>query len=98
LARSQRPRWPSFLFHNVVLLRYIEAESEIQRAINVLKMRDSDHEKGLRHYEIGAKALIVGEKLEGWPHRPVDEFVVRCALRQVRAGIAARSPPRSPGT
>ena len=31
----------SFLFHNVVLLRYVELESEMRRALNVLKMRDS---------------------------------------------------------
>ena len=55
----------SFLFHNVVLLRYIEMDSEMRRAVNVLKMRDSDHEKGLRQYEIGANGLAVGEQLEG---------------------------------
>jgi circadian clock protein KaiC len=55
----------SFLFHNVVLLRYAEINSEINRAINVLKMRDSDHEKGLRQYEIDSAGVSVGERLEG---------------------------------
>ena len=32
-----------FLFQNVLLLRYIEIESEIRRALAVVKMRDSDH-------------------------------------------------------
>lgn len=55
----------SFLFHNVVLLRYIEIESELRRAAAVLKMRDSDHEKGLRQFELGADGPVIGDRLEG---------------------------------
>ncbi|MEX2210960.1 MAG: ATPase domain-containing protein [Gaiellaceae bacterium] len=54
-----------FLFHNVVLLRYIEIESELRRAVSVLKMRDSDHEKGLRQLEIDGHGLKVLDRLEG---------------------------------
>jgi len=54
----------SFLFHNVVLLRYIEQESEIRRALSVLKMRDSDHEKGLRQYVIDNQGMRIGDKLD----------------------------------
>jgi circadian clock protein KaiC len=54
----------SFLFHNVILLRYLELESEIGRAISVLKMRDSDHTKGLRQYTITEQGLTIGSKLE----------------------------------
>jgi circadian clock protein KaiC len=55
----------SFLFHNVILLRYIEIESELRRAVAVLKMRDSDHEKGLRQIDIDAQGLRVMDRLEG---------------------------------
>jgi circadian clock protein KaiC len=55
----------SFLFHNIILLRYIEIESELRRAVSILKMRDSDHEKGLRHFEVDAHGLKVMDKLEG---------------------------------
>jgi len=54
----------SYLFHNVVLLRYLEQDSEVRRALAVLKMRDSDHEKGLRRFEIDERGLTVGAKLE----------------------------------
>ena len=54
-----------FLFQNVLFLRYIELESEIRRAIGVIKMRDSDHYKGLRIVEITSRGFEVGEKLEG---------------------------------
>ncbi|HET7044016.1 MAG TPA: ATPase domain-containing protein [Gaiellaceae bacterium] len=55
----------SFLFHNVVLLRYVEIDSQLRRAASVLKMRDSDHEEGVRQFEIGEQGLVVGDRLEG---------------------------------
>jgi circadian clock protein KaiC len=54
-----------FLFHNVVLLRYIEIDSEIRRAVSILKMRDSNHEKGVREFQIGTEGILVMERLEG---------------------------------
>lgn len=54
----------SFLFHNVILFRYLEMESELRNAVNVLKMRDSSHERGLRGYAIDSEGLSVGDKLE----------------------------------
>jgi len=55
----------SFLFHNIVLLRYIEIESEVRRSISVLKMRGSDHAKGLWQFKVGEHGLTVGEQLTG---------------------------------
>ncbi|MBA2296801.1 MAG: AAA family ATPase [Actinobacteria bacterium] len=55
----------SFLFHNIVLLRYIEIESEVRRSISVLKMRGSDHAKGLWQFEVGEGGIAVGEQLTG---------------------------------
>jgi circadian clock protein KaiC len=54
----------SFLFHNVVLLRFIEQDSQLRRAVIVLKMRDSDHEKGVRQYEITGDGVVVGDRFE----------------------------------
>jgi circadian clock protein KaiC len=61
----------SFLFHNLVLLRYIELESEIRRALSVVKMRDSSHAKDLRQFEVDERGFTVLGKLEvdgnlGW--------------------------------
>jgi circadian clock protein KaiC len=55
----------SFLFQNVVLLRYVEIESELRRALNILKMRDSGHAKGLVQFEIDAEGVKLLGKLEG---------------------------------
>lgn len=55
----------TFLFHNVVLLRYIEIASEASRALNIIKMRNSDHDKGVYSFDIGPDGLMIGDKLEG---------------------------------
>jgi circadian clock protein KaiC len=55
-----------FLFHNVVQLRYIEQHcSEIGRALNVLKMRNSRHDNGLYACHLTDEGITVGDKLEG---------------------------------
>ena len=36
----------SFLFQNMILMRFFESKSRIARALSVLKMRDSNHDKG----------------------------------------------------
>lgn len=55
----------SFLYHNVLLLRYIEQDSEVGRAVAILKMRNSAHEKGLWRFVIADHGFEVENKLEG---------------------------------
>ena len=54
----------SFLYHNVVLLRYIENHSEVGRAVAIYKMRDSDHDKGLWSFAITEHGFEVQGKVE----------------------------------
>jgi circadian clock protein KaiC len=55
----------SFIFNNVFFLRYVEIESELRRGLNVLKMRQSEHEKGLLEFTIDGRGLTVGDRIEG---------------------------------
>ena len=58
----------SFIVDTIILLRYVEIESAMQRAMVVLKMRGSDHDKRIRRYEIdagGLKVLDAFERREG---------------------------------
>jgi len=55
----------SFVVDNVLLLRYTELESEIRRALTVVKMRESDHVKSLVEFEIGEKGASVKGKFTG---------------------------------
>ena len=55
----------SFIADNIVLLRYTELESEIRRALVVVKMRDSDHTKSLVEFEITNRGTLVRGKFVG---------------------------------
>lgn len=55
----------SFLVDGIILMRYVEVESEIQRALIVLKLRGSDHDHKIRHYTIGEGGVTVGDAFRG---------------------------------
>jgi circadian clock protein KaiC len=55
----------SFLFHNVVMLRYLEIGAELRRALNIIKMRTSNHDKGVFEYVIDRQGLTIRDRLEG---------------------------------
>lgn len=55
----------SFIVDTIILMRYVEIKSTMQRAILVLKMRGSNHAKEIRRYEIGRGGLVVSDVFEG---------------------------------
>ncbi len=50
----------SFLVDTIILLKFIEIQSSIRRAVTVLKMRGSDHDKQLREFQISSEGVKVG--------------------------------------
>ena len=71
-----------FMVDSYVMLRYVEIESTMRKALLVLKMRGSDHAKDIRQYDITGQGLEVQSKFEGRegilsgsPRRMVDSFV-----------------------
>ncbi len=74
----------SFLVDTVILLRNVEIESSIRKALVVLKMRGSNHEKQLREYEItseGIRIMSAFEKFDGLmtgtPRRRLERQLVQ---------------------
>ncbi len=72
----------TFLMDSYVLLRYVEIESAIHKALLVLKMRGSNHDKRIRQFEITPHGIEVRATFEGRegimsgsPRRMVDSFV-----------------------
>lgn len=53
-------RGVSFVADNIVFLRYIGVDGEIKRAIGILKMRGSRHDKYLRDFVIDPPCIAVG--------------------------------------
>lgn len=49
----------SYLFHNVLVLRYMEVEARVGRALLVLKMRESGHDKRLAQYRISSRGFVI---------------------------------------
>ena len=56
----------SVVVDSIILLRYVELDSRIEKAISVLKMRGSNQDKTLRRYEISAKGIEIGGPFEGY--------------------------------
>ncbi len=48
-----------FLVDSVVLLRYVELEGELKKAINVLKFRGSDHDRSYRLLRLTEDGMVV---------------------------------------
>ncbi|MEJ5241764.1 MAG: ATPase domain-containing protein [Anaerolineales bacterium] len=53
----------SYLADNIIFLRYLEIQGEMQKAIGVLKKRLSNFEKTLRQYDITRYGIKVGRPL-----------------------------------
>ncbi len=71
-----------FVVDSYLILRYVEIESAIRKALLVLKMRGSDHAKDIRQYEVTERGIEVQSRFEGQegilsgsPRRMADSFV-----------------------
>jgi circadian clock protein KaiC len=72
----------AFLVDSYILLRYVEIESAVRKALLVLKMRGSNHDKEIRQFEVTSRGVEVRTRFEGRegimsgsPRRMVDSFV-----------------------
>ncbi len=64
------------LSENLILLRYIEREGRFYRVLNVLKMRDSDYENGVRHFIIDREGITV---------QPLSQSIIEDSSTRVMA-------------
>jgi circadian clock protein KaiC len=71
-----------FVVDSYLMLRYVEIESAIRKALLVLKMRGSDHAKDIRQFDVTEYGFEVQSKFEGQegilsgsPRRMADSFV-----------------------
>ncbi|MFZ5916776.1 MAG: RAD55 family ATPase [Chloroflexota bacterium] len=79
----------AFVVDSYIMLRYVEIESAIQKALLVLKLRGSNHDKDIRRFEIGPNGIEVQAKFEGRegimsgsPHRTMAESFVEAFVRR----------------
>lgn len=48
----------------IITLQYVADHGRVDRAVNVLKLRGSDHDKDIRAFTIGATGIRIGERLD----------------------------------
>jgi circadian clock protein KaiC len=79
----------AFMVDSYILLRYVEIESTIQKALLVLKLRGSNHDKDISQFKIGPQGLSVQAKFEGRegimsgsPHRTMAESFVEAFVKR----------------
>jgi circadian clock protein KaiC len=54
----------SSIVDGVVLLRYVERKRSVEKLLNVLKLRGSDHDKRIFNYDITQSGFVLGEQFE----------------------------------
>lgn len=60
------PYLTEFLADTLILLRYVELESRLEKVLSVVKMRSSAHSLDIRRYAIGNEGIEVGEPVHGY--------------------------------
>jgi len=55
----------AFVVDSYLMLRYVEIDSAVRRAVTVLKMRGSEHAKDIRQYELTAQGVVIRSRFEG---------------------------------
>ncbi len=75
----------SIIVDTIILMKYLELESEIQRAVSVLKMRGSGHDTGIWRYIIRNRGIEVQSRFEG------AEGVMAGAARTTQIALSVRS-------
>ena len=56
----------SFITDTIILLRYVELSGRMTRAVNVMKMRGSEHSKDIREFRIGTGGIEVMDPITAY--------------------------------
>jgi circadian clock protein KaiC len=71
----------AYIVDSYIMLRFVEIESAIYKALLVLKLRGSDHAKDIRQFRISNQGIEIMSKFEGQegimsgsPRRMVEAF------------------------
>lgn len=55
-----------FIVDAIILLQYVEMESEVRKSLNILKMRGSDHDRSIRRYMLTRNGFELKARFEGY--------------------------------
>jgi circadian clock protein KaiC len=60
----------SHLSDNVILLQFLRGDSQLKRALTILKARGSAHDPGTRQYDITTEGVLLGSRFD--PHQSMN--------------------------
>src|SRR6266704_2499292 len=93
----------SFLVDCILLLKFVEIESAMRKALVIMKMRGSDHEKELKEYAITPQGFKIQGSfsdyegvMSGSPHKVASERFVdmfQKASEKHKGGLSHQSQP-----
>jgi circadian clock protein KaiC len=56
----------SFLTDDIIRLRYVEIDGQLQKIMVIVKMRGAAHSADIRGYQIAKEGIMIGERLTGY--------------------------------
>jgi circadian clock protein KaiC len=59
----------SSIVDGILLMRYVERDQQINKLLNIFKLRGSNHTRDLLQYNIGDEGLIIGSRFDSGPRR-----------------------------
>ncbi len=74
----------SFLVDSIVMMKPVEIQSSMRRALAIMKMRGSDYDNGLREYQITSSGLKLGASFSEY-----EGIMTGSARRTARVDLAA---------
>jgi circadian clock protein KaiC len=92
-------RGVSAITHNIILMRHVELDARLYRLISILKVRDGDHDPGLREFRITDTGIVIADTfreaqdvMTGEAHwRPASEGLTKRAAGAPPASKPARA-------
>ncbi|HWO08497.1 MAG TPA: ATPase domain-containing protein, partial [Polyangiaceae bacterium] len=60
------PHGIAFLTDAIIIQRYVEMDGRFKRALSVVKVRSSQHDKGLIEYDVSSDGIVIGRMLQGY--------------------------------
>jgi len=59
---SSMPSISAAFVENIVYLRYVEHPTAVSRVLSLIKVRDGDHDPGIRAFSVSSKGFVVDER------------------------------------
>ncbi len=59
---SSMPSMSAAFVENIVYLRYVEQPATVSRVLSLIKVRDGDHDPGIRAFSVSSRGLVVAER------------------------------------